>query len=103
MSLENIIARAELERYGYHELSEEQLRLKVDPEALLERGIRLLHGIGLRKEGDNIWKPIFSSAVLGHPVALALCFRNAKGVDRNAHRAVELLRDSASRGHVPGN
>jgi hypothetical protein len=34
MSLESIIARAELERHGYHELSEEQLRLK-DPEALL--------------------------------------------------------------------
>jgi hypothetical protein len=45
MSLENIVARAELERHGYHELSEEQLHLKDDPEALLQRGIRLWLGI----------------------------------------------------------
>ncbi len=47
MSLENIIIRVELERHGYHKLSEEQLRLKDDPEALLERGFRLRDGIGV--------------------------------------------------------
>ncbi len=47
MLLENIVARAELERHGHHELSEEQLRLKDDPEALLDRGIRLKDGIGV--------------------------------------------------------
>ncbi len=103
MSLENIIARAELERHGYHELSEEQLRPKDDPEALLERGIRLRHGIGIRKDEDSGWEAIMSSAKLGHPVALALCFLHAKGTEQNDQRAIELLRDSESRGHAVGN
>ena len=102
MSLE-IIARAELERHGYHELSEEQLRLKDDPEALLRRGIRLKHGIGARIDRDSGWQAIMSSAKLGHPVALALCFLYAKGTERNMQSAIELLRDSASRGHAAGN
>ncbi len=41
-------ARAEVEWHGYHKLCEEQLRLKDDPEALLHRGMRLWHGIGVR-------------------------------------------------------
>ena len=100
MSLENIIARAELERHGYHELSEEQLRLKDDPQALLDRGIRIRLGIGVRKNGVSGWELILSSAKLGHPVALAFCFRSA--MEKNVQCAVELLRDSASRGHAVG-
>ena len=103
MSLENIVARAELERHGYHELSEEQLRLKDDPEALLERGIRLKDGIGAHKDEGSGWEAIMSSAKLGHPVALALCFRYAKGTEENVQRGIELLRDSASREHASGN
>ena len=103
MSLENIVARAELERHGYHELSEEQLRLKDDPEALLHRGIRLKHGIGVRMDKGSGWEAIMSPAKLGHPVALALCFLYGKGTKSNAQRSIELLRDSASRGHAVGN
>jgi uncharacterized membrane protein len=103
MLLENIVARAELERHGYHELSEEQLRLKDDPEALLHRGIRLKHGIGVCEDGGSGWEAIMSSAKLGHPVALALCFLYAKGTKSNVRRSIELLRDSASRGHAAGN
>jgi TPR repeat protein len=102
MSLEDIIPNASLERHGYHELSEEQLRLKGDPEALLHLGIRLWHGIGVRRNGDGGWEAIVSSAKLGHPVALALCFFYAKGTETNGQRAMELLRDSASRGHAAG-
>jgi hypothetical protein len=83
MSLESIIARAELERHGYHELSEEQLRLKDDPEALLDRGIRLKHGIGARMDEGSGWETIMLSAKLG-PVALALCFLYAKGTENHA-------------------
>jgi hypothetical protein len=74
VSLENIIARAELERHGYHELSEEQLRLKDDPEALLDRGHRMWEGIGVHMNVVSGQDLIISSAKLGHPVALALCF-----------------------------
>jgi hypothetical protein len=102
MSLESISVQPELELYGYHELSEEQLRLKDDPEALLERGIRLWQGIGVREDADSGWEAIISSAKLGHPVALALCFRSGRGTEKNQRRAIELLRDSASRGHAAG-
>ena len=98
----DIIARAELERHGYHELSEEQLRLKDDPQALLERGIRLWHAIGVRKDEVSGWELIVSSAKLGHPVALALCFLHGYGAEENVQRAVELLSDSSSRGHAVG-
>ena len=103
MSLESIIARAELERHGYHELSEQQLRLKDDPEALLIRGAHSHYGIGTCEDADRGWELIISSAKLGHPVALALCFRYIKGAEKNVQRALELLRDSASRGHAVGN
>ena len=103
MSLENIIARAEVERHGYHELSEEQLRRKDDPEALLHRGIRLWLGLGVRKDEDSGWELIISSAKLGHPVALALCFLYGKGTEMNMEHGIELLGDSASRGHAVGN
>jgi hypothetical protein len=102
MSLENIVVRAELERHGFHELSEEQLRLKDDPEALLTRGIRLWRGIGVYMNKYSGWEAIMSSAKLGHPAALALCFSYAKGTKKNQQRAIELLRDSASRGHAVG-
>jgi hypothetical protein len=48
--LEILTAGAELERHGCPELSEEQLHLKDDPEVLLERGIRMRHGIGVREK-----------------------------------------------------
>ncbi len=102
MSFENIVARAELEWHGYHELSEEQLRLKDDPEALLQRGIRLWLGIAVRVDVDSGWELIITSAKLGHPVALALCFLSGKGTQKNVQHGIELLSDSASRGHAFG-
>jgi hypothetical protein len=101
MSLEEITPNASVERHGYHELSEEQLRLKDDPEALFERGTRLRHGIGVRANDNTGWELIISSAKLGHPVALALCFKFGK-LSGDVEKAAELLRDSASRGHVAG-
>ncbi len=103
LSLENIVPLPELERHGYHELSEEQLRLKDDPEALLERGIRLRYGVGVHVDAGDSRKLIMSSAKLGHPVALALCFNfGMKVTEADKQRAVELLQGSASRGHAAG-
>jgi hypothetical protein len=101
MSLESI-PNASLERRGYHELSEEQLRLKDDPEALLIRGIRLKDGTGVRMYADRGRGLITSSAKLAHPVALALCISHGYGARENQQRSVELYRDSASRGHAAG-
>jgi hypothetical protein len=50
----------------------------------------------VREDGDSGSNAIISSAMFGHPVALALCFLD--GI--STKRAVELLRDSASRGYI---
>ena len=103
MSLENIVADPSLERLGYRRLPFSELEKLDDPEALLERGIRLRNGIGVRMNGDSGWEAIISSAKLGHPVALAFCFRKGRGTEKSVQRAIELSRDSASRGHAAGN
>jgi hypothetical protein len=99
MSLENVTADASAERNEYHKLDFDQLEKLDDAEALFQRGIRLVYGMGVRMDGNSGWELIISSAKLGHPVALALCFIERKGTEWNMYRAGRLLRDSASRGY----
>jgi TPR repeat protein len=102
IDLASVVPDPSLEKKGYHELSEEQLRLKDDPQALLDLGIRLLVGIGVRRDEVRGRGLVISSAKFGHPVALASCFRYGDGTKRNMQRAIELFRDSASRGDATG-
>jgi hypothetical protein len=102
MSLEDIVPRPELEQYDFHRLSEEQLRLKDDAEALFQRGVRLWYALGIPEDEDGAWQLIIEAAKLGHPVALAFCFSEGKGTDKNEQRAMELFGGGASRGHAVG-
>ena len=101
-SLENVKARPELERYDYHTLSSEELACKDDPEAIFERGIRLMEAIGVVEDIEAGWDNVMKAAQLGHPVALATCFHVGENTEENDERAIPLLRESAQRGHVAG-
>ncbi len=103
MSLASVEPRIDLERRGYLRLSLDQLRaLGAEPEALYELGFRLREGLGDDNASDGR-ALILRAAELGHPVALALCFANGLGVEKDENRAKELCTASAERGHAAGN
>jgi TPR repeat protein len=102
MSLEDVVPRGELERPRYHLLSWKELEALDDPEALYERGRRFRNGICCVREPEKGWKLNIEAARFGHPVALASCFDQGQGVQKNEPRAFALYRESAARGHPAG-
>jgi TPR repeat protein len=103
MSLEQIVPNVSLERGHYHQLSPRELYQLEDAEALFERGRRNFFGVFVAKDKDAGWKLNIEAAKLGHPVALAACFRKGQGTAKNPNRAIEIYRASAERGHASGS
>jgi TPR repeat protein len=102
MSLEHIVPVAELERQGYHLLPQRQLETLADAEALYERARRLRNGEGIREDSKSAWAFTYKSAQLGHPLALADCYRFGHETAKNPDKAAHYYRASAERGHPAG-
>jgi TPR repeat protein len=102
MSLREVTAKPEVERPGYHQLANQFIDSADDPEALFERGMRLRFGISVSVNEEAGWEIIIKAAHLGHPVALAFCFKYGKGTEKDFLLALELFRQSAERGHPAG-
>lgn len=93
----------ELERPWYFKLSYEQLEAIDDAESRFERGVRLVHAIGVlynRAQGKDL---IASAARMGHPVAIACVEREKRHQENPSLKyEVEPLYRCASEGHPYG-
>jgi TPR repeat protein len=103
MSLKSVTPQPTFERVSYHLLPLNELNLLDDPEALFERGDRIRLGVGTRREEQRGWRLIIKAAQLGHPVALAYCFEEGRGVAEDPKLAFEMYTASSHRGHPSGN
>lgn len=96
MEPENIEVRPELERPGYFKLSYEDLERIDDVESILERGIRLVYGIGTvdcYSKGEAL---IREADRRGHPAARAF------GLMKFYRDTCVECTESAARGHHLG-
>jgi hypothetical protein len=105
--LTEVEANASLEHKGLHKLSIDQLKDISDydderAEALFQLGDRIAWGIDITSHGELGWSIVFEAARDGHPVALAACFLEGEGVNRNEAKSFELLQGSTQRGHAAG-
>jgi hypothetical protein len=82
MSLDRIAPDASLERGHYHQLATPELDRLNHAEAHYERGRRFRSGISVTKNEEVGWKLTIEAAKLGHPVALAVCFRYGQALTR---------------------
>jgi TPR repeat protein len=101
--LENVTVDMSVERSEYHKLALHQLKKLDDPEALYQIADRIKNRIGIQEDWMLGWDIMTEAAHRCHPVALAFCFLQGQGVEKNLARAFELLRASADRGHVSGS
>jgi TPR repeat protein len=101
--LEDVTADTSLERNEYHKLALHQLGKLGNAEALYQIADRILHGIGVKENGELGWVILDEAARCGHAVALGRCFLRGRGVEQSKARAFELFRASADRGHVSGS
>jgi TPR repeat protein len=103
MSLASVVPGPTLEKNDYHRLSWAELAKLDDAEAIFQKGVRMLFGLGVEIDEDACWAFIIEAARRGHSVALAGCFHLGKGTEPDPVRAVELYQQSAARGHPMGS
>jgi hypothetical protein len=88
---------------SYHLLSDEELLRKGgEPEALLQRGLRLCIGIGTHLNEAEGLKLVGEAAKAGHPVGIAGCYFFGQDVESDYATAVMYYRQAADRGHPVG-
>jgi TPR repeat protein len=90
----------------FHRLQIPKLRALAEennPEALRELGFRLRYGVGIAIDEERGWNMTIAAAKAGHPLALASCYYNGKGVAQDYAKAVELYKLSAELEHPGGH
>jgi hypothetical protein len=102
MYLDSVEPNPSTERYSYNSLSWEELEMLKDPESLFEQGYRTFFGIRCPRSEAEGRKLLLQSAMLSHPVALAMCLTMDQDTEQLSARSFALYRESAERGHIAG-